>query len=170
MFTPRSSLQRPPARSPENIAESSDAPSTIAASTTWPWPVLRACSSAQAMPKPSSMPPPPKSPTRLSGGTGASPLRPKAPSTPASAVLLMSCAARRERPILPPAGHAAVDEARVAGERRIRAEAEALHHAGPEALDEHIGARDELPAGCVRARRFQVERDRALAAQHDVVP
>src|SRR5438046_6228431 len=33
--------------------------------------------------KPSSMPPPPKSPTRLSGGTGASPLAPKACSTPA---------------------------------------------------------------------------------------
>ena len=30
--------------------------------------------------------PPPKSPTRLSGGTGASPLRPKACSTPASAM------------------------------------------------------------------------------------
>ena len=35
-------------------------------------------------PNASSMPPPPKSPTRLSGGTGASPRRPIGSSAPAS--------------------------------------------------------------------------------------
>ena len=62
------------------------APSTIAASTTWPWPERCASSSAQTMPNASSMPPPPKSPTRLSGGTGASPARPIACSAPVSAM------------------------------------------------------------------------------------
>jgi hypothetical protein len=65
---------------------SSAAPSTIAASTTWPFPDRRASNSAQAMPKASSIPPPPKSPTRLSGGAGGPPARPIACSTPASAM------------------------------------------------------------------------------------
>jgi hypothetical protein len=72
--------------SPANMVASSDAPSTIAASTTWPRPERCASSSAQTMPKPSSMPPPPKSPIRLSGGTGGSPARPIALSTPESAM------------------------------------------------------------------------------------
>jgi hypothetical protein len=38
------------------------------------------------MPKASSMPPPPKSPTRLSGGTGRSPARPMGSRTPARAM------------------------------------------------------------------------------------
>ena len=71
---------------PENIVASSEAPSTIAASTTWPLPERCASTSAQAMPNASSMPPPPKSPTRLSGGTGAPPARPMAFSTPVSAM------------------------------------------------------------------------------------
>ena len=61
-------------------------PSTMAASTTWPLPDFCASSSAHTTPKARNMPPPPKSPTRFSGGTGASPLRPMACSTPASAM------------------------------------------------------------------------------------
>ena len=38
------------------------------------------------MPKASSMPPPPKSPTRLSGGTGRWPARPIGSSAPARAM------------------------------------------------------------------------------------
>ncbi len=71
---------------PENMVASSEAPSTIAASTTWPRPLLRASITPQAMPKASSMPPPPKSPTRLSGATGASPARPMACSAPERAM------------------------------------------------------------------------------------
>ncbi len=48
----------------------------MAASTTWPWPERAASSNAATMPKASSMPPPPKSPTRFSGGTGAESARP----------------------------------------------------------------------------------------------
>ena len=59
------------------------APSTMAASTTWPRPPERASSRAHTRPKAKYMPPPPKSPTRLRGGTGVWPLRPMAPITPA---------------------------------------------------------------------------------------
>jgi hypothetical protein len=49
----------------------------------------------------------------------------------------------RSRPGLAPAGHAAVDEGRPAREARVRPDAEALGNAGPEALDERVGALDE---------------------------
>ena len=42
----------------------------MAASTTWPRPERAASSIAQTMPKARYMAPPPKSPTRFSGGTG----------------------------------------------------------------------------------------------------
>ena len=58
------------------IVMSEAAPSTMAASITWPTPERADSNSAATIPKASSMPPPPKSPTRLSGGTGASPSRP----------------------------------------------------------------------------------------------
>ena len=49
--------------------------------------------------------------------------------------------ARRQRPVLAPAGHAAVDQPRIAREQRVGPEAQPLHHAGPEALDQRVGAR-----------------------------
>ena len=58
-----------------------------------------------------------------------------------------------ERPVLAPAGHAAVDEARVAREADVGAEAEPLHHAGAETLDEHVGALDQAQGGLDAARR-----------------
>ena len=51
-------------------------PSVMAASITWPSPERDASSMAATMPKASIMPPPPKSPTMLSGGTGAESARP----------------------------------------------------------------------------------------------
>ena len=62
------------------------APSTMAASTTCPWPEPRASRMAHTIPKARYIPPPPKSPTRLSGGTGASPARPIGSRAPASAM------------------------------------------------------------------------------------
>ena len=99
------------------------------------------------------MPPPPKSPTRLSGGTGRL----------ARAADRLERAGQRDvvdvvaggvgvRAVLAPAGHAAVDEPRVAGEADVGAEAEALGHAGPEALDERVGLLDELRARSRRRR------------------
>ncbi|MNY49082.1 hypothetical protein D3C86_1844750 [compost metagenome] len=43
------------------------------------------------------------------------------------------------------------------------AKAEPLHHAGPEVLDQHIGAGHELAEHLLAARVLEVERDRALA-------
>ncbi len=59
-------------------------PSTIAASTTWPLPERSRSHSAERMPTSRNIEPPPKSPTRFSGGTGRSLTRPMACSTPLS--------------------------------------------------------------------------------------
>ena len=48
--------------------------------------------------------------------------------------------ARGERAGLAPAGHATVDQARIARQTFVRPEAEALHDAGAEALDQHVSA------------------------------
>ena len=58
-------------------------PSTMATSTTSPSPVRCAEYSAAITPRASSIPPPPKSPMRLSGGTGRSPARPIGSRAPA---------------------------------------------------------------------------------------
>ena len=70
----------------KNGVSISAAPSTMAASITWPWPVRAASNAAHAIPKASSMPPPAKSPSTLIGGVGFSPARPSGSSTPASAM------------------------------------------------------------------------------------
>ena len=44
----------------------------------------------------------------------------------------------RQRPILPPARHASVDQLRVPRHAVIRAQAQALGHAGPEAFEQRI--------------------------------
>src|SRR5213079_1819118 len=48
----------------------------------------------------------------------------------------------RERPGLAPARHAPVHQPRIAAQRYIGTELEALHHAGPKALDERVGSID----------------------------
>ena len=58
----------------------------------------------------------------------------------------------RERPVLAPAGHAAVHEPRVAGEARVGADAEPLGHAGPEALDQRVGLLDQAQHASRRPR------------------
>ena len=80
------SLKIPMDLKDQNIVMRTAAPSTIAVSTTWPLPDFCASSRAQTTPYARNMPPPPKSPTMLSGGTGASPLRAKCASEPASAM------------------------------------------------------------------------------------
>ncbi len=62
-------------------------------------------------------------------------------------------------------GDGAVDEARVAGEQRVAPDAEALRHAGREALEHHVGAVGELEEAFVVAGVLQVEHDAAPAAQ-----
>ena len=60
---------------------------------------------------------------------------------------------RRVRPVLAEAGHAQHDEARVAREQHVGAEAEALERAGPEVLDEHVGVVGEARAARRGRRR-----------------
>ncbi len=58
------------------MASNEVTPSTMAASTTWPLPLEDRSRSAARMPVTRNIDPPPKSATRLSGGTG---LRPGSP-------------------------------------------------------------------------------------------
>ena len=60
--------------------------------------------------------------------------------------------ARRERPFLAPARHASVDQLFVLFECLLRVDAEPLHHAGTEAFDERVGARNERERGFGAAR------------------
>ena len=50
----------------------------------------------------------------------------------------------RQRPLLSPAGHAAVDQPRIVAEQHVRSEPEPLHHAGAEALDQPVGVAGKL--------------------------
>ena len=170
MLTPRSSFHPPIAIIPCMKVVSTAVPSTMAASTTWPLPDVRASTTPHTMPKASSMPPPPKSPTRLSGGCGRSSGRPMAPRAPGDGDVVHVVAGHLGHgPVLAPARHAAVHEARVAGEARIGADAQALGDAGPEALDERVGLLDQRQHGLDALGVLQVDADRAAAAVHDVL-
>jgi hypothetical protein len=82
----------------------------------------------------------------------------------------MSCPARSAiGPVLAPAGHAAVDQPRVPPARRLRTEAEAFHHAGPEAFDERVGGLGHAQHGLDCLGLLQVQRQRAAIAQRDVL-
>ena len=69
---------------------------------------------------------------------------------------------------LAPAGHASVDDLRVALEADVRAQTEALHHAGAEALEEGVCAFDQLERDLDALGVLEVERDRAAAAGEQV--
>ena len=72
-------------------------------------------------------------------------------------------------PFLAPAGHAAVNESWITSQRVLGSEAETLGDAGPESLDENIGALDE-PEHLLDVRRvLQVGLDDGAAAQLLVV-
>ncbi|OPZ01185.1 MAG: hypothetical protein BWZ09_02774 [Alphaproteobacteria bacterium ADurb.BinA305] len=86
MLLPRVLCQKPDWNAPYIMVISAEAPSTIAASTTCPLPEACASSIAHTTPKASSIPPPPKSPIRLSGTTGFWPFSPIACSAPVSAM------------------------------------------------------------------------------------
>src|SRR5690606_7921409 len=68
-----------------------------------------------------------------------------------------------ERAVLAVARDGAVDEARVVLLERLIAEAEALHHAGTVALDEHVVLGDELEERGAPGLALEVEDDAALA-------
>lgn len=74
-----------------------------------------------------------------------------------------------QRAVLAPAGHPAVDELRVAGVAVGRADAEPLGDPGAEALDEHVGALDQVEDAGGAVGGLQVDEDGALVAVGDVV-
>ncbi len=144
-------------------------PSTIAASTTWPWPESRASSRAASTPMTRYVEPPPKSPTRLAGKCGRGLVLAHAEQGAGDRdVVHVVPGRRRQRAGLAPAGHPAVDQPRVALEAHIGAEAEPLGGAGAHPLDEHVGLRDQVEHGRDRLGVLQVERDAGTAAVEQV--
>jgi hypothetical protein len=73
-----------------------------------------------------------------------------------------------QRAGLAPAGHAAIDEARVGGQAVVGPEAEALHHAGAVAFDEAVGRGDQLAGGGEAFGLLEVEGDDPAVAVEDV--
>ena len=92
------------------------------------------------MPITTSSPPPPKSASRLIGGTGACTLGPDVPQHARERQVVDVVAdVAGERTVLAPPGHARVDEPLVAGAARVGADAEALGDAGTEPFEQHVG-------------------------------
>ena len=78
-------------------------------------------------------------------------------------VQVMACRVR-ECAGLAPAGHAAINELRIAREHDIRPEAVAFHHAGAEAFDQAVRFFQQFQRGFDVGRILQVQTDRAAAA------
>jgi hypothetical protein len=76
---------------------------------------------------------------------------------------------RRQRPLLAPSGHPAVDQPWIALQALIRADPQPLGHPGPAALDEGVGLLDEAQHDLGARRVLQVDSDREPAAAVDEV-
>ena len=74
-----------------------------------------------------------------------------------------------ERPVLPPAGHPAVDQSRVAREALVRPETEPLGDAGTVPLYQDIGSLDHPQYRGDRPRPLEVEHHRAPPAVENPV-
>jgi hypothetical protein len=68
------------------------------------------------------------------------------------------------RTVLAEARQRAIDDARVQRANRLVVGAEALHHTGPEALDDDVGRRGQLAEDRLAVGRLHVERHRPLVA------
>jgi len=122
------------------------------------------------MPKARYSAPPPKSATRFKGGAGGAPGRPIAWRAPVKAMVVeVVPGGLCQRPALAPAGHAAVDEAGVALEADLGAEAEALGDAGTEAFDERVGPGCEVQHQRHALRPLEVDGDGSPAAVQQLV-
>ncbi len=169
MFVPRRAAHQPFAAKPYSIVDSSAAPSTIAASTTWPRPDAFASSSAASTPIASSMPPPPKSPIEVQRDDRIAVARADRVERARHGDVVDVVAGRvRERAVLAPAGHPAVDEPRVAREADVGTEPEPLHRAGAEPFDERVGALDHGQHVVDRTGPLQIDRQRRTTARQQV--
>ncbi len=68
---------------------------------------------------------------------------------------------RRQRAVLPPAGHATVDETRIRPERVVGAKSQPLHHTRPKSFDQHVGFADQLQRQLHIGGRLQIQRNRS---------
>ena len=71
-------------------------------------------------------------------------------------------------PRLAPAGHAAVDDLRIALQNHVGPETQALHDARPEALEHRVGAFQQLQAGLDGLGVLEIQTDGAAAARGHV--
>ena len=117
------------------------------------------------MPITSRKPPPPKSPSRFSGGIGRSP-RPADGLQRAGHgdIVDVVPGSLGERAVLAPTGHSPVDQPRVARKTLLGTEAEAFGDAGAEALDEHVGGFHQPQHRLDPSWVLQVGLHRALSA------
>ncbi len=74
----------------------------------------------------------------------------------------------RQRPALPVARHAPVDQLGVARGAFVGADAESLGHARTPAFDQHVGGVDQPQHGVTPSRLLEVQRNRSAAAAGDV--
>jgi hypothetical protein len=74
----------------------------------------------------------------------------------------------RQRPLLPPAGHAPVHQARVPPEADLGPEPQPLHHARPEALQQCVGPIDQAQHGGQGLGALEVDGDAAAAPGQEV--
>jgi hypothetical protein len=74
----------------------------------------------------------------------------------------------RERAVLPPAGHPAVDDARIAREAVVRAESQALGDPRPETLDETVGILHQVEDERPRVGVLEVDADRGARPVEEV--
>ncbi len=140
-------------------------PSTMAASTTWPWPDRWASSSAHTTPYARCRPPPAKSPSTWSSGTGrAADGADRADGAGERLVVQRVAGHVRERAVLAPAGEPAVDQLRVAGHDVLGAEPEPLGDAGPERLEQDVRLLGQPQHQLDALGRLQVDGDGAAAA------
>ncbi len=145
------------------------APSTMAASTTWPRPERWASRRAAHIPKASSIPPPPKSPTRLSGGHGPLPGAADGPQGAGQGdVVDVVARRRRQRPVLAPPRHASVHEPGIALHARLGADAESFGHARAPSLDQAVGLLDEVEDQTHPLGVLEVDGHRSPAAVEQV--
>ena len=127
------------------------------------------------MPITTSEPPPPKSASRLIGGTGASTFGTEVPQHARDRQVVDVVAdVARERAVLAPTGHARVHEPRVAGPARVGPDAEALGDAGPESFEQHVGAfaqpQHHLGAAACFRSTPTLRRPRSITEYGDTIP
>ena len=70
----------------------------------------------------------------------------------------------RDRAVLTPAGHPAIDQLRIAREAEIGSEPQPLHDPRPKAFEERVGPVDQAQRGIDASRVLQIDRDVAAAA------